>query len=82
MLCYRRTPQQDDGGLHHAMLPLYFTTRRQGASPCYATMMMPLVVLLWCTVVAYHNDALRRLAMVSGGRMVPHNKTTEGFIML
>ena len=27
-------------------------------------MSMLLVVLLWCTVVTYHNDALRCLAMV------------------
>ena len=32
-------------------------------------MMVPLVVWLWCTVVTYLNDALRRLPMVSGGRM-------------
>jgi hypothetical protein len=31
--------------------------------------MIPLVVLLWYTFVAYYNDALRRLAMVYGGRM-------------
>jgi hypothetical protein len=32
--------------------------------------MMPLVVLLWwCTVEAYHDDALCLLLMVYGGRI-------------
>jgi hypothetical protein len=30
-------------------------------------MMMPLDVLLWCTVVAYHDDVTCRLVMVYGG---------------
>jgi hypothetical protein len=30
-------------------------------------MMVPFVVLLWCTVVAYHDDALHRLAMLYDG---------------
>ena len=37
MLCLNRTPQEDDKGLHHAMLQPYTITRRQGASSCYAT---------------------------------------------
>ena len=45
-------------------------------------MMMPLVVLLWCTVVTYHNDALRRLAMVSGSRMFHLNMMKHLIVLL
>jgi hypothetical protein len=31
--------------------------------------MMPLLVFLWCTMVAYHDDALRFPAVVYGGSM-------------
>ena len=81
MLCYHRTQQDDKGihhamlprtpqndkGLHHVMLPPYTTTRRQGTSSCYAT-------------TVHHSKTTR--ASLCYATTVHHNKTTRGIIML